>query len=273
MTDRTDDRFEGHDTDHGPGYAKRSSSPTSGTASRTTVRDVSVVGSHSAALDDGDLASEPGTHAHGGAGPARVRAQRGDPLTVLRVPQPSNLATHRQRAATVRGYRGLGGALHAAVLDDEANARVSPLTLVSPRPASPPIEFPIAPVARLVDDSNRVRPCLDVGSTRDLLGWAPGVLESTVIDGWLVLRQQPGQVGAARGRNSVHAGFTVTDAGLERICLRRGHLQALDAAPGTTLLLAALPEQAALVLVNPVRLMSSGAPNHVRALIEPDCTN
>lgn len=38
MTDRTVERFEQHDTDHGPGYANRTSSPTSGTPHRAIPR-------------------------------------------------------------------------------------------------------------------------------------------------------------------------------------------------------------------------------------------
>ncbi len=92
------------------------------------------------------------------------------------------------------------------------------------------------------------------------------MLATTLIDGWLVLVQHPEHVGAPRGRSNHRVGFTVTPGVGERIGLRPAHLDGRAAGPSTLLLLAAVPDQAALIIINPAQLARL-APPQVQHLI------
>lgn len=183
----------------------------------------------------------------------------------------SGYAATFERRAAVRGYTGLGGHLGELAASSAEHRPVRQgLTLVHATAPATPGRFPDGVEARIVDDCGRLRPNLRAGSTADVLGWQAGVLDTTIVDGWLTLTQRPEHVGAPRGRTGNLVGFTVTGRGVERVCLRPAHLLALDATAGTLLLVAAIPDSAALVVVNPMQL-AGHAPAHVRTLlgIEP----
>ena len=165
-----------------------------------------------------------------------------------------------------RGYNGIGGSLGDLLHNPSKVAARHQLTLVEAAAPATPCQFPCGVEARVVDDDGRLRPQFAAGQVCDLLGWQSGVLATTLINGWLVLTQRPEHVGARRGRNNDKAGFTVGSSGVERICLRPAHMLHLDTNAGGLLLLAAIPDEGAVVIVNPL-LIAAQAPGHVRPLL------
>jgi hypothetical protein len=134
--------------------------------------------------------------------------------------------------------------------------------------------FPIGCRTRRLDASLRLKLQLGERSLTDVLGWGEGVLDVVIAEGWALLTQRPELRGAPRGRNSAYAAFTVGARGVERIGLRRNHVTLLGVRVGDEVLVAALPDHAALVLCDP-DLIAALAPAHVARLLpagarEPD---
>ncbi len=213
-----------------------------------------------AADDDEDCSTDLETE-----GESAARALLGDACTLQRVATVHGLQHKAQSDATLRGLGRFGGLLQN--LSTPARPHDSPsLTVV--RAAAAPCEasFPLGVSARIVDHAGRLKPQLTAGALTELLGWQDGVLDATMVDGYLALTQRPEQVGAPRGRSSAKVGFTATRTGVQRICLRPAHLIQMDATAGDVLVIAAIPDRGALVVVNPT-VLAGFAPRHVLSLV------
>jgi len=192
-------------------------------------------------------------------------ALSGDVCTLHGVATVHGLQRKAQSDATLRGLGRFGGLLQNLSTPTRPHDGPS-LTLVRATAASSDASFPLGVSARIVDGGGRLKPQLTAGPLTELLGWQDGVLDTTMVDGYLALTQRPEHVGAPRGRSSANVGFTATAAGVERICLRPAHLIQMKAAAGDVLVIAAIPEHGALVVVNPI-VLAGFAPRHVLTLL------
>ena len=138
------------------------------------------------------------------------------------------------------------------------------ITFIAPQPVVPAGVFPLGCRTRRLDGSSRFKLQLDDRRLADLLGWADGVLDVVVADGWALLTQRPEQRGAGRTRNSAYAGFTAGP--VERVALRPGHLTLLGLTARDEVLVAPLPDHGALALCNP-DLIAALAPPHIARLL------
>lgn len=258
------------------------SSPTSGTDSWTPVH----VFDHSGtpAVDDADGTEPP----PGDEQPERrvaltlvdaarelrrvKRARRGDANapaghapTVATVPANHSLTTARQIDKT---RRALGGITELAASPAPASS-TGPLPRVITRAPDPFAAFPCGASTRRLDSSLRIK--FSAGDTRlgELLGWRDGTLDTVCVNGWLMLTQRPDGIGAARGRCSNAAGFTVASNGVERIALRPAHAANLGVDAGDSVLVAAMPDVGGLVIVDPAQILAV-APRNVLRAIAPD---
>jgi hypothetical protein len=185
--------------------------------------------------------------------------------TVATVPVNNSLTTARQIDKT---RRALGGITHLASGVDAASSS-GPLLRVSAHAPDPVGAFPCGASTRRLDASLRIK--FAAGDLRlgELLGWRDGTLEIVCVNGWLMLTQRPDDIGAARGRCSNAAGFTVAANGVERIGLRPAHAANLGVAAGESVLVAALPDVRGLVIVDPAQILAA-APRNVLRAIAPD---
>ena len=246
-----------------------SQSPTSGTAFRTLAPNNKPLGHREGG--EPDTVQDPSNRLSGrsqdvqGHAQARTSGRRSRLISV--VPEPPLLPLNEG----LDTWAGLPGRLADFVTSDTTLRGPGPIALVQPAAPAVPGEFPAGVVARCLDESRRLRPNLPGGQLTRLLGWQPGALGTTLVDGWIALVQRPEHVGARRSRSSHLAGFTAGASGCERIALRLAHLLHLDAVPGTLLMLAPVPDRGAVVIVNPLLIVRI-APTHICTLlgIDPD---
>jgi hypothetical protein len=182
--------------------------------------------------------------------------------TVTSVPATKSLGHAHQLDLARRRLGRIGDIAFA----DAAAGAANQLRLVpTATPAQAPM-FPLGAQTRRVDAAGRLKPGLDAGSLADLLGWAAGGLEVTVVEGWLLLHQSEASLTAARRRCSQLASFSVNAGGVERVALRPAHLERLALPADRYLLLAPLPGVSALVAVNPAACLLA-APTHITAAL------
>jgi hypothetical protein len=182
--------------------------------------------------------------------------------TVTSVPATNSLGQVHQLDLTRRRLGRIGDIAFADAAADAA----APLKLVpTAAPAQAPM-FPLGAQTRRVDAAGRLKPGLDAGNLTDLLGWAAGGLEVTVVEGWLLLHQNKASLMAPSRRCGQLASFSVTANGVERVALRPAHLQRISLPADRYLLLAPLPDVSALVAVNPAACLVA-APIHITAAL------
>ena len=126
----------------------------------------------------------------------------------------------------------------------------------------------VGPITRKVDEDGRLKLLFEAGTLVDLIGWKPGALETTVAEGWLLLRQQGETTDAPLHRFDERARMTRDRKGLERICLKPGHLRLLSLGPDRNVLVVALVGARCVALVNP-SVCLLGSPPLIRQFLDP----
>lgn len=195
-------------------------------------------------------------------GRSRVRNRKAV-RTVRRV-ATTDSTLNRQPHVQIAESSSFGGRLGRSLLGGRPTSPGRPASSEGACETAP-VPFPNGVFARHLDDSRRIKLQLRSGSLREQMAWRAGGLSTTIVDGWAVLRQSVESAATPRTRYGQQAGLTIDAKGVERICLRPAHLQALGLGVGDLLLVAPLLEVNALVVVDPRRLVEV-APAGVRRL-------
>ena len=187
--------------------------------------------------------------------------------TVPEVPADISFTDHRQIGVLQHRLGRIGA---AALANAPAPVNRPELTLVHAR-ADHRRAFPCGAETRKIDSSNRIKLHLPTGPVTQVLGWVLGALDAVTVDGWLALTQPDGFAGVRRDRCGPNARFTAPGGDRERITFRPAQLECLGLGKGDHVLIAAVPDAAALIVVNSAVCLSV-APGHIAALIEPEGT-
>jgi hypothetical protein len=180
------------------------------------------------------------------------------------MPADISFTGHRQIGVLQQRLGRIGA---AALAHAPAPVNRPELTLVHARSDQARPSFPCGAETRKIDNSNRIKLHLPTGPVSSVLGWVLGALDAVTVDGWLALTQPSGFAGARRDRCGPNARFTSPGGDRERITLRPAQLECLGATKGDYLLIAAVPDAGALIVVNPAVCLSV-APGHITALVD-----
>lgn len=203
----------------------------------------------------------PGVKASGAA------ATRDTAVAALRAlrtvePVPTTTSSLHQAARIDRTRRSLG---KIGRLDGAERTAGPALRLVEPAAPTGRLSFPCGARTRKVDSSSRLK---FTGDDRpsELLGWHDGAVEVTAEDGWLILRQPVHLAGMPAARFSTLAALSGAGRATERIVLKPAHLELVDLPDDRHLLVAAVPDAGALLVVDPAVALA-GAPVAVTAVV------
>ena len=115
------------------------------------------------------------------------------------------------------------------------------------------------PSIRTLDASGRLKLSRD-GLLSDELGWQPGCLAAQSDGSRLVLTQPEELVGVQRARHSHRASFSRGAREVERVGLAPAHVARVGQSHGRDVLVVTVPERRALLLANPLIVLSQLPP-------------